>query len=89
MTKQNIPSIRFKGFDGEWENIKLKDSGKFVRESIFPNNFPDLVYQEYSMPSFDANKTPSTVLGKTMMSNRLVIDETVLLINYGSGQSNQ
>ena len=81
MTKQNIPSIRFKGFDGEWENIKLKDSGKFVRESIFPNNFPDLVYQEYSMPSFDANKTPSTVLGKTMMSNRLVIDETVLLIN--------
>lgn len=79
--KRNVPKIRFPEFTDEWEQHKLDKAGSFEKSIINTQDFSDINFMEYSMPSFDNNKKPEVVLGNTMQSNRLKIEGTVLLIN--------
>ncbi|MDG4518191.1 restriction endonuclease subunit S [Streptococcus suis] len=55
--------------------------GEIERESVNPKLSPNNIFEEYSMPSFDVNRRPAYVLGKEMLSSRLKIQRSSLLIN--------
>ena len=78
---QKNPSIRFKGFTDAWEQRKLGEVGEIERESVNPKLSPNDIFEEYSMPSFDVDRRPAYVLGKDMLSSRLKIQRSSLLIN--------
>ena len=55
--------------------------GEIERESVNPKLSPNNIFEEYSMPSFDVDRRPAYVLGKDMLSSRLKIQRSSLLIN--------
>ncbi|HEL2413216.1 TPA: restriction endonuclease subunit S [Streptococcus suis] len=80
---KNIPKRRFKSFGNAdaWELRKLGEVGEIERESVNPKLSPNNIFEEYSMPSFDVDRRPAYVLGKDMLSSRLKIQRSSLLIN--------
>ena len=80
---RNIPKRRFKEFENAdaWELWKLGEVGEIERESVNPKLSPNNIFEEYSMPSFDVDRRPAYVLGKDMLSSRLKIQRSSLLIN--------
>ena len=77
----NVPKIRFPGFNDPWEQRKLGDECSQLTTVINPQNEPNRLFAEYSMPAYDLNKNPDYVLGSTMNSARKVVDRPCLLIN--------
>lgn len=65
----------------DWEVDKIGSFGRFIKDTINPQNFPDKFYFEYSMPSFDEGKQPKVTEGRNMHSNRIAIIAPVLLFN--------
>ena len=78
---QNNPELRFKGYTDAWEKRQLGEIGQFIRLSVNPQESPNDIFREYSMPAFDNRQTPNVVLGSTMHSNRLKMIDNILLIN--------
>ena len=72
---------RLPGFTGEWKKRPLGKCGRLIKESINPQMYENKRFSEYSMPAFDAEKTPNLRYGGEMHSNRVVIDGEVLLYN--------
>ena len=64
-----------------WEQRKLGEVGSLLKETVYPSKHPDKLYHEYSMPNYDDWKTPKVVKGNSMLSNRIKIKGTVLLVN--------
>lgn len=81
MENNGKPEVRFQGFHGNWEQCTLGEVGGVIRESVNPQSEPDRKFIEYSMPSYDNNRSPEEVLGKSMQSTRLKISGDILLIN--------
>ena len=79
--KSGIPKLRFPGFTGAWEQRKLGEVGKIDRTSVNPKLAPNDKFTEYSMPAYDNDQIPQTVLGLTMHSSRLKLSGNSLLIN--------
>lgn len=65
----------------DWQAIKLKEVGYLKTTSINPQKYADVLFWEYSMPSYDKDGKPSLVYGETMHSNRFIIDCDVILFN--------
>lgn len=86
-TMQKIFSqeVRFKREDGtdylDWEDCILSDYCEEIKSSIDPQKYPNDTFLEYSMPAFDMDKTPSTVIGSDMNSNRKIVSNPCVLIN--------
>ena len=78
---ERVPKRRFPGFTDDWELWKLGEVGEIERESVNPKLSPNNIFEEYSMPSFDVDRRPAYVLGKDMLSSRLKIQRSSLLIN--------
>ncbi len=78
---ERVPKRRFPGFTDAWEQRKLGEVGEIERESVNPKLSPNNIFEEYSMPSFDVDRRPAYVLGKDMLSSRLKIQRSSLLIN--------
>jgi hypothetical protein len=57
-------------YPSDWQTVKLKEIGHLKTTSINPQQYPEVLFWEYSMPSYDKDEKPSLVLGKTMHSNR-------------------
>lgn len=72
---------RLPGFTGEWKKMPLGKCGYLIKDSINPQMYENKRFSEYSMPAFDARKTPDLRYGAEMHSNRIVIDGEVLLYN--------
>ena len=75
------PEIRFSGFTDDWEQRKLGDCCEQIKETVDPQQNPDVKYWEYSMPAFDNGNKPDLVCGSEMNSIRKVINTSCLLIN--------
>ena len=78
---RDVPEVRFPGFTAAWEQRKLGDECNQLTTFINPQNEPNRLFAEYSMPAYDLNKNPDYVLGSTMNSARKVVDRPCLLIN--------
>lgn len=76
-----VPKLRFKGFNGDWEQRKLGDLCQTSRLSVNPQDEADSWFYEYSMPAFDRGNGPDYVLGESMNSARIVIKEPCVLYN--------
>ena len=81
MKTNGVPKIRFKGFTDDWEQRKLGDCCEQIKETVDPQQNPDVKYWEYSMPAFDNGNKPDLVYGSGMNSIRKVINTSCLLIN--------
>ena len=85
MQKIFSQEVRFKREDGteypEWEDSVLSDYCEEIKTSIDPKKYPNDTFLEYSMPAFDIDKTPNTVIGSDMNSNRKIISNPCVLIN--------
>ena len=77
----DIPELRFPQFTAPWEQRKLGDLGEIVIKSVNPNEYPNRLFMEYSMPAFDDNREPLERLGNDFQMPRVVIMNSVLLIN--------
>lgn len=64
-----------------WEIFELEELGELQRKTINPQDFKDVIFEEYSMPAFDAGGMPNIVKGKQLLSNRICISAPVLLFN--------
>ena len=78
---KNMPKLRFPGFTDAWEQCKLSDCCGQLSATLNPQDTPDDVFAEYSMPAFDNGEVPDIVAGKTMNSARKILDRPCLLIN--------
>ena len=78
---ESVPEIRFSGFTDDWEQRKLGDCCEQIKETVDPQQNPDVKYWEYSMPAFDNGNKPDLVYGSGMNSIRKVINTSCLLIN--------
>ena len=85
MQKIFSQEVRFKCEDGtdypEWEDCILSDYCEEIKTSIDPKKYPNDTFLEYSMPAFDIDKTPNTVIGSDMNSNRKIVNNPCVLIN--------
>ena len=79
-SQDDISNI-FQYFTDTWEKRQLGEIGQFIRLSVNPQESPNDIFREYSMPAFDNRQTPNVVLGSTMHSNRLKMIDNILLIN--------
>ena len=64
-----------------WEIGKVGDLADFSRSSVNPGEFPDEVFDHYSMPAFDEGRTPKAELGSTIKSNKLVVSQDSVLLS--------
>ena len=69
----NIPS--------DWSVVALRFIGTIIKDIVDPKLFPGAVFKEYSMPSFDEGRTPSTVLADNLDSSKFSISGPTLLVN--------
>lgn len=85
MQKIFSQEVRFRREDGteypEWEDCILSDYCKELKSSIDPKKYPQDSFLEYSMPAFDMDKKPSSVIGNDMNSNRKIVNCPCVLIN--------
>jgi type I restriction enzyme S subunit len=63
-----------------WRVGNVEDLAKLSRESLNPGNFPNEIFDHYSIPAFDEGRSPKAELGEAIKSNKLqVTKESVLL----------
>ena len=72
---------RLPGFNGEWVDLEIGKHGHLLRESIDPQEHPNVMFSEYSMPAFDDGQMAVKKYGADMHSNRTAIYGMVLLFN--------
>ena len=64
-----------------WTYLKLKFLGTSNKKLIDPQKNKGQLFYEYSMPSFDNNKSPEQVFGALMESSKILLSEPTLLVN--------
>lgn len=63
-----------------WEVMKLADLATMERQGINPSDFPEEIFEHYSIPAFDNVQMPLLEKGETIKSNKYtVLPECVLL----------
>ena len=78
---ESVPQYRFAGFTDAWEQRRLGDCCEQIKKSVDPQQTPDKIFAEYSMPAFDNENGPDIVSGYEMNSIRKIVDTPCLLIN--------
>lgn len=64
-----------------WEIGTISDLTQFSRSSLTPANFPDEVFDHYSLPAFDEGRTPKLELGGDIKSNKLTVPPSAVLLS--------
>jgi type I restriction enzyme S subunit len=63
-----------------WEVRPLSSIATLARDTITPASFPSELFDHYSIPAFDAGKTPIREVGEGILSNKtIVLSDAVLL----------
>ena len=63
-----------------WRVGRVDEVSDFSRASVTPAEFPEETFDHYSLPAFDDGRAPRAELGKTILSNKLVVcHDSVLL----------
>lgn len=65
----------------EWEEGKVIDLTKHVKDSINPQKYPNTVFQHYSIPAYDDGKKPTIETGENIQSNKYVIPQKSILFS--------
>lgn len=64
-----------------WEVKRLCQFMDAPRESILPQNFPEIEWEYYSIPAFDESHFPAFEKGKTIESSKYSVPQNAVLIS--------
>ncbi len=64
-----------------WRVGRVAEVSEFSRSSINPGEFPHETFDHYSLPAFDEGRTPKVELGSTIMSNKLLVSRSSVLLS--------
>ena len=64
-----------------WEVGMLDNLAALVTDSTSPGRSPHTVFEHYSIPAFDAGRTPAMELGESIKSNKYVIKHSAVLVS--------
>ena len=61
--------------------VSIGDVAKIQSSSIDPRKYPDTLFQLYSIPGFDNDKTPEQLLGSNIGSNKSILPQRGVLFS--------
>lgn len=64
-----------------WEVNTLGNIVDLSTKSVNPQKFPERLFEHFSIPALDNNKTPDVQLGKEIKSSKYIINDNVVLIS--------
>ena len=64
-----------------WRVEMLNNLAALVTDSISPRRSPNTVFEHYSIPAFDAGRTPAMELGESIKSNKYVVKRSAVLVS--------
>jgi type I restriction enzyme, S subunit len=64
-----------------WEVGKIEKFLALSRDSINPGEFPDEIFEHFSIPAFDEGQTPKRELGGAIKSNKYLIPADAILLS--------
>ncbi|SFJ71352.1 restriction endonuclease subunit S [Thermoflavimicrobium dichotomicum] len=64
-----------------WEVIQFKDIATISTKSVKPQEFPEELFEHYSIPSFDSKRFPSMEKGCEIKSNKYVVTSDTILVS--------
>jgi len=64
-----------------WTVGKVSDLCTLKRDGVNPGDFPTETFDHFSLPAFDAGRTPKVELGCAIMSNKLVVTPNSVLLS--------
>jgi type I restriction enzyme S subunit len=65
----------------DWTVARVADVSDFSRTSINPSESHEETFDHYSLPAFDEGRTPKAELGSAIMSNKLVVTRSSVLLS--------
>jgi type I restriction enzyme S subunit len=64
-----------------WNLQRIGDLVQVVKRTINPAQFPDEVFDHYSLPAFDNGRNPVKQVGSEIRSNKILIDRDAILVS--------
>jgi type I restriction enzyme S subunit len=64
-----------------WKISSLDSVASIIKTTISPFNFPNKVFEHYSIPAYDTNTMASYEQGTTILSNKYKIDSNCVLLS--------
>ena len=68
-------------FLGEWQEGRLRDIAQLHREHVVPNRTNDTPYTHFSLPAYDAGKTPTIESGAAIRSGKFRVPNNAVLVS--------
>lgn len=88
LTKAGFPNGKIRFIDSElgkipegWRIVKLGELVRHVKKSISPSQNPSVIFNHYSIPSFDQGRIPERSLGEKILSNKYLIENDCFLVS--------
>ena len=69
------------GLPEGWEVFRLRDLAYHHKRTLRPSDFPETIFEHFSMPAFSKGKAPALDLGKTIKSNKTIVPEMSILLS--------
>ena len=64
-----------------WRAGKVNDLAMLSRETVNPNDYPEEVFDHYSIPAFDEGRLPKAEIGEQIQSNKFVVSPDAVLLS--------
>lgn len=80
---ENIPMVESElgSIPQGWEITKFTDVLDLVRKGVKPNEFPDEIFNHFSIPAFDNEHRPISEKGISVRSSKYLIPEECILLS--------
>lgn len=64
-----------------WNVIPLEEIISYYKKTLNPQKHPDTIFTHYSLPAFDNSKEPETQKGSEIMSNKIIVENKMILFS--------
>jgi type I restriction enzyme, S subunit len=62
-----------------WKTVRLAEIDRHVHRTLNPLDYPDEVFEYYSIPAFQASGKPTLERGEAILSNKLLVESRMIL----------
>lgn len=77
----NLKHSEFGEIPESWKVGKFGDLADQIKSSVNPSQFPEKVFNHYSLPAFDTNELPNIDLGSSILSNKTGVKKYSVLFS--------
>lgn len=64
-----------------WWVVRFEEIASLSRDSVTPANYPDEVFDHYSIPAFDESRMPMNEGGSAILSNKTTVSDQCVLLS--------